>query len=293
MNKNVLITGCSSGIGFETALYLAQKGFQVYAGIRNAKHGDALQDEARRRRLRLEAIPLDIVDSKSIHQAVERIVLECGQLYALVNNAGIQLRGFFEDLKDEEIRRVFETNVFGTMAVIRSVLPHMRTTRRGRIVIMSSIGGVIGSMTLTAYCAAKFALEGFGESLAQEVKPFGIRVILVEPGIIKTPIWSGNRGIAEKASAPESIYRRWFAGAERLTDSLIESSRTTPLDVAQGVHRSLSTPSPRLRYMIGTRAKIVTLLRRYAPERIFESIYFGGIMYRVKAAAENNETKRC
>ena len=133
--------------------------------------------------------------------AVRTIVAETGGIYAVVNNAGQFLRGYFEDLSNGEVRQVFETNVFGTMAVTRAVLPHMRAAKRGRILIMSSVAGKIGAPTGSAYSASRFAQEGFAESLSQELEPLGIHVALniVEPGITRSAGWTPGRGAAEKA----------------------------------------------------------------------------------------------
>jgi NAD(P)-dependent dehydrogenase (short-subunit alcohol dehydrogenase family) len=226
-------------------------------------------------------LQLDITKQEQIREAVREVVERSGGIYGLVNNAGIGLRGYFEDLSEEEIRQVFEVNVFGTMAVTRAVLPHMRSARRGRIVIVTSIGGRIGSLAVSAYCATKFAQEGFGESLAQEVIPFGINVCLVEPAIIKTERWGVNRGTASGALQPESPYYAWFRASEQLADRLVNSSPTKPTDVAKAVHRALTARRPKLRYLVGRRASLVAALRRYVPGELFERVYFGEAVRRV------------
>ena len=181
-------------------------------------------------------------------------------------------------MSDAEIRRVFETNVFGTMAVTRAVLPHMRESRQGRIVIMTSISGRIGAMALSAYSSTKFALEGFGEALSLEVAPLGLSVSLVEPGLIQTEIWGSNRHVAhhvaQHAGSHKSPYWAWFNNLEALTDKLIRSSPTTMRDVAVVVHEALVATRPRLRYLVGRRAKMLYALRRYLPDGLFEWLYF-------------------
>jgi NAD(P)-dependent dehydrogenase (short-subunit alcohol dehydrogenase family) len=167
------------------------------------------------------------------------------------------------------------------MAVTRAVLPHMRAARQGRIVIISSVGGRIGSMAVSAYCATKFAQEGFGESLAQEVRPFNIHVSLVEPAIVKTERWNVNRGIANNALNPQSPYYAWFRQSERLSDRLVATSPTSPADVARTVHSVLVDRQPRLRYMVGRRAGLAVALRRYLPDQLFERLYFGTALRRV------------
>ena len=282
MSDTVLITGASTGMGLETSVHLAERGFRVYATMRDLGKREALEAEAARRGASLEVLRLDVTDPASIREAVAIMVEQSGGVYGVVNNAGIELRGFFEDLTDEELRRPFETNVFGTMAVTRAVLPDMRAARRGRIVVLSSVGGKIGSMGLSAYCASRFALEGFAESLSQELMPLGIYVSLVEPGITKTDHWtSPNHAVAKRATSPDSPYRAWFERLDTLTRQLVESSPTKPSQVAAAIQAALSAKRPKLRYMVGRRASLVVKLRRYVPERLFEQLYFGTIIRRV------------
>lgn len=286
MKDSVLVTGSSTGLGKETALHLAERGFHVYATVRDPEHADALYAAADERRVELSVLPLDVTDPDSIEQAVRTIVTESGGLYGVVNNAGIGLRGYFEDLADEEIRQVFEANVFGVMAVTKAVLPTMREARRGRIILISSVGGRIGSLGVTAYCATKFAVEGFGESLFMELAPLGVRVVLVEPGIVKTERWTTNRGLAKNALNPQSPYYAWFRQAEKESDQLVQAAEATPADVAAVVERALTARRPRLRYMVGRKAKIAVALKRWLPGELFERVYFGIIMRRVTQPAE-------
>ncbi len=281
MSDSVLITGTSSGLGLEMAVRLAERGFRVYATMRDPGQREDLDAKAARRNVNLEVLRLDVNDQESIDQAVSTIVDQCGGIYGLVNNAGIGMRGYFEDVSDAEIRHVFETNVFGTMAVTRAVLPHMRAARRGRIVIISSVGGRIGSLGNGVYCSTKFALEGFGESLRQEVQPLGIYVSLVEPGVIMTPIFGEKRRRAKAATDASSPYYTWFMREEKLVDAVARSSGITPDDVAKAVHRALTARRPKARYMVGWRAQLVTALRRHIPGELFERVYFGEIIRRV------------
>jgi short-subunit dehydrogenase len=172
------------------------------------------------------------------------------------------------------------------MAVTRSVLPHMRAAGRGRILMISSVGGRIGSLGVSTYCSTKFALEGFSESLYMELAPLGIQVVIIEPGIIKTERWSSNRGTAAGALNPDSPYHVWFKQAEKESDALVEASTTTPEEVAQVVHRALSAAKPRLRYMVGRKAKLAVSLRRLLPGELFERLYFGLVIRRVTRPSE-------
>lgn len=277
----VLVTGVSTGLGLEAAVFLAERGFHVYAGLRDQSRRAALDEAAAQRKVELDIIELDITDQGEIDNAVATIVAQAGGIYGLVNNAGIGLRGYFEDLADHEIRAVFETNLFGTMAVTRAVLPIMRRAGRGRIVVVTSIGGRIASLAVSAYCASKFAQEGFAEALYQELLPLGIGVSIVEPAIIKTERWGANRGIAHLAEQPSSPYYAWFRNSERLANRLVETTPTKPVDVARAIHHALAAERPRLRYMVGWRAGLALLLRRYLPEPLFERLYFGTAISRV------------
>jgi NAD(P)-dependent dehydrogenase (short-subunit alcohol dehydrogenase family) len=285
VNDSILVTGAATGLGKAMALYLAERGFQVYGTTRDVRQAEELKALARERNLTLRVLPLDVTNPESIRDAVQTIVAESGGIYGVINNAGIGLRGYFEDLADDEIRRLFDANVFGVMAVTKAVLPYMREARRGRIILISSVGGKIGSLGVTAYCSTKFAVEGFGESLFQELAPLGVRVVLIEPGIIKTERWTSNRGLAKNALNPESPYHAWFQQAEKESDQLVRASVATPEDVAAVVHQALTAERPRLRYMVGRKAKLAVALRRWLPGEIFERLYFGTVMRRVTRPA--------
>ena len=278
---SVLITGASSGFGLEAALYLSARGFRVFATAPSADQLPAIHAAADLRGLELEALELDVTDEGSIQAAVDEVVARAGGLFGLVNNAGLGQRGCFEDVSDAEVRRLFDVNFFGALAVTRRVLPIMREARRGRVIGISSVGGRVASFGLSSYCATKFALEGFGEALALEIAPFGLHSILIEPGIVKTPHWSINRGTAQRAFSPTSPYADMLARHEALADRRTESSRITPAHVAQAVHKALTARRPRMRYIVGRPATLVVLLRRYVPNALFERVYFGLLLRQI------------
>ena len=281
MADSVLITGASGGLGLETALYLAKRNFDVYATMPDLSEQESVDEAASRHGVKLRSLRLDVTDQSSIDEAFAVVAKESGGVYGLVNNAGIALRGFYEDLLDEEVRRAFDVNVLGTMRVTRRALPYMREARRGRIVIISSIGGRIGSLAVSVYSACKFAQEGFGESLYQELKPLGIQVSLVAPAIVATERWGVHRGYSKRATDPDSPYHDWFLESQRLTDKLVASTPTKPVHVAQAVHRALTAKRPRLRYVVGWRARLVIALRKYLPGELFEKLYFGMVIRKV------------
>lgn len=286
----VIVTGSSTGLGLETALHLAQRGFDVFATVRDmASSGQAVLNAAAAYGVDVQVRQLDLTDPATVTATVEAVAAEAGGIYGLVNNGGVGLRGCLEDTSEEEIRQVFEANVFGTIAVTKAALPYMRRARNGRIVTISSVGGRISSFGVSVYCASKFALEGLGEGLALELKPFGVHSILVEPGIVKTTRWTANRGIAERARHPDSPYRELFEGSEVVTDRAVNRSRTKGLDVAETVYRALTEPNPRLRYVVGRPASAAILLKRYLPERAFERVYFGPLLRGIERQATSGD----
>jgi NAD(P)-dependent dehydrogenase (short-subunit alcohol dehydrogenase family) len=198
--KVAVVTGSSSGIGFETSLALARSGYLTYATMRNLQKSKVLEGIAQDENLSLKAIEMDVDCDLSVKNAIDRIIDESGRIDVLVNNAGFGLFGSLEDLEMGDIKRQFETNVFGVIRVTKNVLPTMRLRQYGIIVNISSIAGLAGIPSQTMYCGTKFAVEGLSESLSFEVEPFGIKVIIVEPGVINTEF-------ARDLIVPTSIYR--------------------------------------------------------------------------------------
>ena len=229
---------------------------------------------------------LDVTDRASIAEALATVVDGAGGVFALVNNAGVGLRGCTEDCAEEEIRQLFETNVLGTIAVTQAVIPHMREAGCGRIVTVTSVGGRVCGFGVTMYCATKFAQEGLGEGLAQELAPFGIQSVIIEPGIIETTRWARHRGTAARAEDPASPYAGLFRESEAIADKLVKRSPTRPADVAETITKALTAKQPRMRYVVGRGASIVIALRRHMPQGLFERLYFGGHIRRVERRAK-------
>ena len=278
---SVLVTGSSSGFGAGICLSLAERGYTVYASMRNLAKQTDLLAAAQQRNLPLRILPLDVTDKESIRSAMDTIVTETGGLYGIVNNAGFFLRGFFEDMLDEEIRHIFDVNVFGVMDVTRAALPYMRAGGCGRVIVISSVAGKITAPAGSIYGASRFAQEGFAESLRQELEPLGIYVSLIEPGITNTETWTIDKTASARANDPASPYLPWFRSSEQLFYRTMNSSPIRVQHVAEVVHRALSAPRPRLRYMVGWRAKLVVALRRYIPGEIFDRFYFGQVVKRL------------
>ncbi|MCC6587036.1 MAG: SDR family oxidoreductase [Bryobacterales bacterium] len=274
--KSILVTGASRGLGRAIALGAASAGFRVWAGVRDQSYTHEWISTAQNSGLDLRPVALDVTDKKTVEEACNKIGRE-GGLYGVVNNAGITGRSFFEDYPEEHIRKVFEVNLFGPMNVIRGALPLLRANGSGRIVNISSIGGRIGSASVAPYTASKFGLEGFSESLDMELRPFGIYVSVISPGIIRTDIWDEDSRILPAARNPRSPYYEFFWRMERQVEGLLSSSKLTPDDVARQVVHVLQTPRPRQRYVVGRRAALAVLLRKHLPDRVFEKVYFGAI----------------
>ena len=272
--RAVIVSGASRGLGLETALGLAAGGFEVWAGYRDEAQAARISEAAASRGVSLRPVRLDVTTPESAGAAVAQVVAQSGGLYGVVNNAAITLRGYFEDLSDAEIRRTFDVNLFGAMNLTRAALPHLRAAGRGRIVMMSSVGGRIGSMTLTAYVASKFAIEGFSESLSLELEPLGIQVVIIEPGIVR------QRHLARRAARRAERARDPVGPVLRVVHSRRATGRRARPDLSapsRGCGGGCScgadgSQRPRLRYTVGRRASFVMSLRRHLARRAVRAV---------------------
>ena len=247
--KVTIVTGCSSGIGHEISLILARNGFTTYATMRNLQKGSDLKSIAEDEKLPLHFAQLDVTDENSVKKAIQTIHDEAGRIDILVNNAGYGLTGAFEDLSLDEIKTQYETNVFGLIRTTQSVLPIMRKQRSGLIVNISSGAGRFGFPTGSAYVSTKFAVEGLTESMSYELEPFGIKVILIEPGVIKTNFFNSSV-LAKKSQDPNSPYATLMKGMEDSVDKMMENA-STPQYVAEVVLHAVTNENPKLRYLAG------------------------------------------
>ena len=196
-----------------------------------------------------------------------------GRIDAVVHFAGMGLRGFFEDLSMQEIRRLYDVNVFGIMELTQAVLPHMRARRSGRIVITASAAGRMGEMSIAGYSSGKFAVVGLGECLRQEMALLNIHVSVLEPGLIYTPHFGINRNRARRAVDPASPYYFWFCQHEAIVDKLLATNKFTTVDIARVVYKILTARRPRLHYMVGFKLKLMVTLRDLIPFEWFERIH--------------------
>ncbi len=252
--KVVAVTGSSSGIGYETALAFARNGYTTYATMRNLQKGSDLSTISKKEDLPIEIIELDVISDDSVKNAIEKISSKSNRIDILVNNAGFVLGGAFEDFRMEEIKSQFETNFFGVIRVTQAVIPHMRKQGSGRIVNVSSIAGRWGIPFSAIYASTKFALEGLTESISYELEPFGIKTILVEPGVIKTDIFK-SAVFSKNFSNSDSPYYENVQNTINQFDKLMKDA-TSPQEVAKIIFDvSTSKEKPQLRYPAGSDAE--------------------------------------
>jgi NAD(P)-dependent dehydrogenase (short-subunit alcohol dehydrogenase family) len=247
--KVAIVTGSSSGIGFETSLTLARSGFLTYATMRNLGKGATIKSVAAEEGLPIHVVQLNVTEERSINDAIHSIKSGVGKIDVLVNNAGYGLNGAFEDLAMEEIKAQYETNLFGVIRVTQAVLPIMRKQKSGIIVNISSGAGRFGYPGGSAYVSTKFAIEGLSESMAYELEPFGIRVVLVEPGVIKTN-FVNSIVAAKKSQDPNSPYAQLMQNVATSFQHMIEGGSSTDV-VAKVVLKAVTSENPTLRYLAG------------------------------------------
>jgi NAD(P)-dependent dehydrogenase (short-subunit alcohol dehydrogenase family) len=268
----VLVTGASTGIGRATALLLDRRGYRVFAGVRKQKDAKSLADEASEK---LTPITLDVTKDRSIAAAKETVQRATGKdgLAGLVNNAGVGGGGAIEFIPIEDFRQTIEVNLVGQVAVTQAFLPLIRKGR-GTIVFLASIGGRISSPFMSPYSASKFGIEAVGDALRREVSPWGIDVVVVEPGSIDTPIWEKGGEQLEQATSdlPRDAKRLYGRQFERFGEALRETaSRGIPPEkVARVIARAIASKRPRHRYLVGLDARIGARMNSVLPSRTFD-----------------------
>ncbi|MEI7308912.1 oxidoreductase [Pectobacterium carotovorum] len=263
-SKVILVTGASSGIGEATALRLKASGHTVYAAARRIERMQKLAEAD------IRVLPLDVTDSVSVQTVVDTIIAECGRIDVVVNNAGYGSYGAVEEVSPEEGRAQFDVNVFGAVRLTQLVLPHMRAQRSGTVINITSMGGKIYTPLGAWYHGTKFALEAISDCLRLEVEPFGIDVVVIEPGGIKTE-WAD---IAAAKLLDVSGHGAYAKQAEAMADSMVgESSRkrqSSPQVIADTIAQAVSARRPKTRYAVGFGAKPMICLRRLLSDRLFD-----------------------
>jgi NAD(P)-dependent dehydrogenase (short-subunit alcohol dehydrogenase family) len=275
--QTVLITGGTDGLGKAAALLLAERGFHVFAAGRSLAKRQEIDRVAAEKRLALESLELDVCDDSSVQRAVQDVLQRVGAIDVLINNAGIGYLAVIEDLRLADLRQQFETNLFGVLRVTQAVLPQMRERKRGRILMLSSVAGIVTPPTYGAYSSSKHALEGLTNALRLEMYPFGVEVILIEPGYIVTNFQQTAKELAQpyveagKAGPYASIYSGAWAGANKGRGD----SKTTPEDCARVIVQAIESPHPRARYPVTPLAKWVSFAKRFVPDTVLDSIMRG------------------
>jgi NAD(P)-dependent dehydrogenase (short-subunit alcohol dehydrogenase family) len=251
VNQQVaVVTGSSSGIGYETSLILARNGFLTYATMRNLNKSENMKLIVAKENLPIQIKQLDVTDDVSVKNAIQEISSEAGHIDVLVNNAGYGLNGAFEDLAMDEIKAQYETNVFGLVRTTQAVLPIMRRQKSGTIVNISSGAGRFGFPGSSAYVSTKFAVEGLSESMSYELEPFGIKVVIVEPGVIRTNFVDGMV-VAKKSQDPNSPYSQITQKIATGFEEMMKNASSADL-VAKVVLGAITDKNPSLRYLAGS-----------------------------------------
>src|ERR687891_1392367 len=251
-HKVAIVTGSSTGgIGYETSLILARNGFLTYATMRNLNKSENIKLVATKENLPIQIKQLDVTDDVSVTNAIQAISSEAGRIDVLVNNAGYGLNGAFEDLAMDEIKAQYETNVFGLIRTTQAVLPTMRRQKSGTVVNISSGAGRFGFPGASAYISTKFAVEGLSESMSYELEPFGIKVILVEPGVIRTNFFDGLV-VAKKSQDPNSPYSQMMRRTAAGFEEMMKNASSSPDLVAKVVLNAIRDENPSLRYLAGS-----------------------------------------
>ena len=257
--KPVLITGASSGIGAACCEWLLARGYQVFAGMRSPNEEARLKQQYGER---YQLLALDVTDAESIESAMNIVQSRTdGKLSALINNAGVAYSGALETLPMHQVRSLFDVNVLGTFAMTQACIPLLRASR-GRVVMMGSISGILAAPGLSAYSSSKFALEGLSDSLRNELKPFGIRVTILEPGKIETPIWS--KALQQLTTKEEEMSSDGHSLYQPLDDfyrHYAANEKATPMSELLAVlQKALEAQHPKARYTVGRAARIRSLL---------------------------------
>lgn len=272
--RTVLVTGCSSGIGLATCHVLSRNNFMTYGTVRNLSKAKKIQDLMNRENLSLKILRLDVNDNQSIKLAIKKILNDIGRIDVLINNAGYGMFGPIEEITIQEIKKQFETNFFGAIRLIKAIVPIMRKQGNGTIVNISSMVGRFAVPLNSAYVSSKFAVEGLSESISFELKEFGIRVIVIEPGVVKSDFF---HKLKVKGMNLESPYHELMERRVNFLDKAMKNSLTSSYDVADTILDALNSKDPKFRYVIGNDATNSLRMRNSLSDREFMEWIRAGI----------------
>lgn len=264
--KTVLVTGCSSGIGYATCLVFARNNFVTYGSVRDLSKAGRIQEITNKEKLPLKIIRLDVNEDESIRIAIQKIISDSGRIDILINNAGYGMFGPIEEISIKEIKEQFETNFFGTIRLIKAIVPIMRKQRNGTIVNISSMVGRFGVPLNAAYVSSKFALEGLSESISFELDEFGIKVILVEPGVIQTDFF---QNLKIKGNDTKSPYYKLMDKRIAFLKAAMKNSVSSSDQVANTILHAVNSRDPDMRYIIGNDATNSIHMRNSLSDREF------------------------
>ena len=268
MESVALVTGCSSGIGLETAIALGREGHFTYATMRDVKKSGSLDKIVNDEGLPIKVLELDVDSEKSVDDTIAKIMEEKGRVDTLINNAGWGMWGAVEDVSIEEFKQQFETNFFSIIRLIQKVAPIMRKQKSGNIVNVSSVAGKIGFPVSPAYISSKFALEGLSECIRFELGPFGINVIIIEPGVIKTNFFDSMK-MAKKSNS-DSVYNEITSKVVSGVKMMAEMG-TEPKEVADTIIKSINEEKPLPRYIVGNDAMMFLESKKMKTDIEFEN----------------------
>ena len=275
-NKVAVVTGSSTGIGFETALLLARSGFNTYASMRDLKKSKNIAEIAKKENLPLTVVQLDVKDDTSVKDAISKIIAESKRIDVLVNNAGYGLFSPLEDVTLDQVKEQFETNFFGAIRVMHEVIPTMRRQRNGTIINVSSLVGRIGLPVSSAYVATKFALEGLSESMRYELNEFDINIILIEPGVIKTNFIE-NLKTADTTLKSESPCAGLVDRISKEFGKMMDNS-SSPKLVAEAILHAITSKEPKIRYVVGDDAESMMKIRKNSSDKEFENWVYENVL---------------
>jgi NAD(P)-dependent dehydrogenase (short-subunit alcohol dehydrogenase family) len=272
--RTVLITGATDGLGKAAALLLAENGYRVFAAGRSAEKRAQLDALANEKGLPLETLEMDVCDDRSVQRAVNLVYQKAGAIDVLINNAGLAYVATVEDMTMEDWRRQFETNFFGVVRVTQAVVPKMRERRSGRIIMISSVSGLVTPPTQGAYSASKHAMEGLGNALRHELYPFGVRTILIEPGYIVTNIQQTAVQVAQpyQEKIKSGPYANVYAGSWSGAKGSRAKSKTTPEDCARVILKAIRAPVPQARYGVTSLATTLKWAKRLLPDSAIDAM---------------------